>query len=78
MDCLFIDLSPYYTDPIEEEFEVYLNETYYLIPSISNKKGWDKELQKKKKGRPLGSGSKILKKYIHVSPQKRIRLRDMK
>ena len=76
MDDLYLDLSPYYTDPIEEEFEVFLNETYYLIPSISNIKGWDKELRKKK-GRPLGSGSKILKKYIHVSPQKRIRLRDM-
>lgn len=77
MTGLFLDLSEYYTDPIEEEFEVYLNETYYLIPSISNRKGWDKELRKKK-GRPLGSGSKILKKYIHVSPRKHIRLIDMK
>ena len=76
MTGLFLDLSEYYTDPIEEEFEVYLNETYYLIPSISNKKGWDTELRKKK-GRPLDAGSKILKKYIHVSPRKHIRLRDM-
>ena len=77
MTGLFLDLSEYYTDPIEEEFEVYLNETYYLIPSISNRKGWDKELRKKK-GRPLGPGSKILNKYIHVSPRKHIRLIDMK
>lgn len=41
MDCLFIDLSPYYTDPIEEEFEVFLEEQYYFIPSASNVKGGD-------------------------------------
>lgn len=47
MDCLFIDLSPYYTDPIEEEFEVFLEEQYYFIPSASNVKGWDDKKPKK-------------------------------
>ena len=45
MTGLFISLDEYYTDPIEEEFEEYLNETYYLIPSISNFKGWMSRLR---------------------------------
>ena len=59
MDCLFIDLSPYYTDPIEEEFEVFLEEQYYFIPSTSNVKGWDDKKPKKhyKKKEKLTSAS---------------------
>ena len=59
MDCLFIDLSPYYTDPIEEEFEVFLEEQYYFIPSTSNVKGWDDKKPKKqyKKKEQLTSAS---------------------
>ena len=59
MDCLFIDLSPYYTDPIEEEFEVFLEESYYFIPSTSNVKGWDDKKPKKqyKKKEKLTSAS---------------------
>ena len=72
MTGLFISLDEYYTDPIEEEFEEYLNETYYLIPSISNFKGWD-EPATKKKGRPRGVGSKIkiLKRGIYTAPPKK-------
>ena len=64
MTGLFLDLSEYYTDPIEEEFEIFLNESYYFIPSISNKKGWDKGKKRGQRG-----ASKILKRYI--SPTKR-------
>lgn len=72
MTGLFISLDEYYTDPIEEEFEEYLNETYYLIPSISNFKGWDEPLTRKK-GRPRGAGSKlkILKRGIYTAPPKK-------
>ena len=72
MTGLFISLEEYYTDPIEEEFEEYLNETYYLIPSISNFKGWD-EPATKKKGRPRGVGSKIkiLKRGTYTAPPKK-------
>lgn len=67
MTGLFISLDEYYTDPIEEEFEVYLNEAYYLIPSISNRKGWD-EQNVIKRGRPRGVGSKIIKRGVYISP----------
>lgn len=67
MDDLYLDLSPYYTDPIEEEFEEYLNEIYFLIPSISNFKGWD-EKKVIKRGRPRGIGTKIMKRGVYISP----------
>ena len=66
MDCLFLDLSPYYTDPIEEEFEVFLEESYRFIPSISNIKGWerriaDDEAYQLSRIRPRGSKGKFAK-----------------
>jgi hypothetical protein len=60
MDDLYLDLSPYYTDPIEEEFEEFMEEHLYYIPSISNDKDWGKEPKKTQGQR--GSGRKILKK----------------
>jgi hypothetical protein len=68
MTGLFLDLSDYYTDPIEEEFEVFLNESYYFIPSISNTKGWAKDINKKRGQR---GASKILKRYVSPSGRKR-------
>ena len=67
MTGLFLDLSEYYTDPIEEEFEVYMDEQYYYIPSISNKPDWalsrvyDEELYLESRRRLRGDHGRFIK-----------------
>lgn len=62
MTGLYIDISDYYTDPIEEEVERVIkdNEEYDIIPSSSNFKNWGKP-QRVYTIPPQGKRGKFLK-----------------
>lgn len=40
MTGLFIDISDYITDPIEEELEQPIEEEYTMVSSIANTRAW--------------------------------------